>query len=328
MVEIAGKIPGLDYEIKGGDPCVLCDSHDVPILVSRVSQNALGICESCAVLSEWAFRRAAGETLPEYPIKDVTKIDAALVLVIKVAEWKREEHTFYESSVLMVERAEEANFFTLPGGHVGVGEQPEEAVVRWLGEQTSCTTWPLALETIHTGLSLRGKLIRVYLARAWAGEPRTRETGPKAVWKSLPMVSHVGQGASFIVGVEEAYERKREAWSKTLAGSQSGASISVKLRKAAAVFLEKKLVILSKAGLLSDSERADVESEINAAYYVMNDEEKAITKDVIASWKTKNMAPGAAAEPPEKKVTEKKSDGFAREKFVAPSQGDEGAADE
>ena len=223
---------GLNVGLAVHAMCALCghDEESRPILLSdgyqdSVTKVRLGICEPCSYLASWRWRESSDNVAtPPFPQ------EPSVVLVMVVRERKvtslstmptrdsdggvEREVTMLDPvapyDVVMVTRKEEPWAFALPGGKVEPGEEPLMAAVRELHEETNLSTWPSALEVLHDGFTARGKLARVYICRAYAGDPRTMETGVNAEWKVGPLMAHAGAYKGFYFGLDNAFKMKTQ----------------------------------------------------------------------------------------------------------------------
>jgi ADP-ribose pyrophosphatase YjhB (NUDIX family) len=217
--------------------CVLCGRTEArrPILVDEhvdlmtTSEFCLdskcGVCEPCAYLAAWRWRAMHDEVAtPPFPttpkvahvlIMRQRTITAMTTTQVKIGgEFVSEEKEKQISDpvvprdILMVRRKEDPSSFALPGGKVGPGELPTAAAVRELREETGLHTWPAALEMLHVGFTARGKLSVVYLCRAYAGEPSTREEAVDVEWKPGSPLDHSTSYRGYYVGVDLALNMK------------------------------------------------------------------------------------------------------------------------
>ncbi|NNF77267.1 MAG: NUDIX hydrolase [Rhizobiales bacterium] len=107
------------------------------------------------------------------------------VLCVSVACWRGEE-------VLLAQRgkAPSLGLWSLPGGHVELGERLAEAALRELGEETAVTAEIEGLATTldiirhdDTGAVATHYLIAVFKARWLAGEPVAGDDAAAVQWR-------------------------------------------------------------------------------------------------------------------------------------------------
>jgi len=245
--------------------CAFCghDERDRKILLNDGYQVAseppvrVGVCEPCAYLAGWRWRGINDEVVagpfPTGPtvvmvmiarprmITSLTNIQTRLGGRSEgVSEFERKEIEISDPvtpfDVLMVTRKEEPSAFALPGGKVEEGEDPSAAAVRELEEETGLATWPAALEVLHEGFTARGKLARVYICRAYAGDAATREKGVNVEWKSGAPIDHAGYYKGFYRGVGVAFEMK----TKTLEALGTSVPLCTRLGKAARSYIDMR----------------------------------------------------------------------------------------
>ena len=196
--------------------CQLCGVISTPLLLGTPTQSLshtdpakiyeeissgsdllgrLELCEPCCRLFPWVWSRVPGYQLGPMPYA-VAEPSFASVLIL--SERPRDLNVPFD--VLAVERPNQPGSFSLPGGKINAGESPEEAALRELYEETSLISWKGALELIYQGHSLRGRLGRVYLARAYYGEFRDVET--KVTLKAWPPSKTFDYAPGFYGGME------------------------------------------------------------------------------------------------------------------------------
>lgn len=197
-----------------GDMCIFCCQHGSArpvVVVADDKTSPVGVCEPCAGLLGWAWRQFNDEDAnPPFP----TEPSACLVLISRPRylprvigaddnpdEVPEVPDPVAPREILMVRRKDTGDF-ALPGGKVEKGETPAEAAVRELLEETGVVTWPGALEVLYEGFSARGRLVRVYLCRGYAGSGETRELGIDVEWKPRGPMEHSGCYRGFYRGVE------------------------------------------------------------------------------------------------------------------------------
>lgn len=85
--------------------------------------------------------------------------------------------------VLTASRWEPPYEMAIPGGKIEDGESPEQAAVRELYEETG-----VEIHTLHPACTLRsptdGRIVHVFVADEWEGEPRPNGECPKVGWLS------------------------------------------------------------------------------------------------------------------------------------------------
>lgn len=227
--------------------CVMCskDDSEREVLINDglevltnpanpLDPQELGVCEPCSYLASWRWRQmsdnaAIGPPFPTEPtvVMVVVVRERKVTSLTKVASHDSEEGVDREVTMpdpvapydtVMVTRKEEPWAFALPGGKVERGEDPTTTAVRELYEETNLHTWPSALEVLHDGFTARGKLARVYMCRAYAGDLKTKEEGVNAEWKAGSIVEHAGSYKGFYFGADNAFKMKTQI--QTLSGAR------------------------------------------------------------------------------------------------------------
>jgi 8-oxo-dGTP pyrophosphatase MutT (NUDIX family) len=93
-----------------------------------------------------------------------------------------------QDKMLLVARSRGKDFFVAPGGKIEKGENPVEALVRELKEETSVTVLPKDLEAFGTfyapAIGDESNVVRmdVYLVRSWDGEIQPGEEVEEVRW--------------------------------------------------------------------------------------------------------------------------------------------------
>lgn len=210
----SGKVLGFGpYEI--WDPrtgrtaidCSFCGSSDSPLMT--VASGV--ICEICSVTVAWIWRRHEGQSTADSPFP----YEPSYVSVLVVRDRPGDLATPFD--FLMVEHVpspiKRAAFWELPNALVKPTELPEEAALRALAS-ADFQTWIGALDLLYTGYTARGRMRRVYLARAYYAidsDPRTGEApSPDIQFLSWPTVTHVhANDRGFHAGLMEAFNLRR-----------------------------------------------------------------------------------------------------------------------
>lgn len=266
------------------DFCILCGSsaQDRPILRSVISADSDergGICEPCARIAEWRWRRVSDLDAAPGPFELTPKVVNVLIIRERFVDVPvSSEHPTGRMTdpaapydVLMVGRKDSPGDWALPGGKVEKGESAEEAAVRELQEETGISTWVPALDAIHHGYTCRGRLSTVFICRGYSGAARQMEEGVPVEWKSGSLVVHAKGYAGFYLGVELAFN----TWAGKHAAEQRTTALSLKLNRAAAEYVR-----LSIQTVGADRVDDDESSLLSGFRHAMTEEEKQ-TADVI-----------------------------------------------
>ncbi len=171
--------PGWDFShiMDPSVKCVYCLKSDTPVMV-RGGQN-FGVCETCAVIAHYLWRKVQGEVPPEYPESAKTEVSKVYVLIPKLGKTNvsfasdgSEVHSpadpLLPSSYEFVMRVNEEGSLDLPGVTVQPGESLRMAAERALG-LLKVLTWPIPsfVEPLYTAYTPRGRLAAVMLVTAW-----------------------------------------------------------------------------------------------------------------------------------------------------------------
>jgi hypothetical protein len=171
--------PGWDFShiMDPSVKCAFCLKSDTPMLV-RGGQN-VGVCETCAVIAHYLWRKAPGEVPPEYPESAKTEVSKVYVLIPKLGKTNvtfapdgSEVHSpadpLLPSSYEFVMQVNEEGSLDLPGVTVIPGETLRMAAERALG-LLKVLTWPIPsfIEPLYTAYTPRGRLAAVMLVTAW-----------------------------------------------------------------------------------------------------------------------------------------------------------------
>ncbi len=199
MSDIVGNVSGFRYSIeppsKEGPSCGICARWDLPLLKPAGISSPLHICEPCTTLAAWIWRHRSGDALPfAYP----TEPSAALVLIVR-------ERSPIGWEALMVGRKDSPGHFGLPGGKIEPGESPVAAALRELKEETGLDAWEKGCEEVYTGFSSRGRLVRTFLCRAYAGTPPVTCEGQPVAWQPMPLQRFAGHLGGYYMGLEHAF---------------------------------------------------------------------------------------------------------------------------
>lgn len=214
--------------------CVLCGED--PPMIMRSVQDAVsahrGLCEACAVRAYWEWKKypvdAAPGTVPE--------VARTLVLVTRLARLPGGE--------LVDPSVPESYEVALVPGDDGKLDLPSASVAGDpVGAALSAVcmaTWPVCAETLFTGYTPRGRLVRVCTVTAWTdvggADPAGREKlGRGPAW--LPWSrweADWGAMAGFYAAVRSSWVFR--IW-KYIAEGRKTSAPTVRLRRAAAEYL-------------------------------------------------------------------------------------------
>ena len=205
--------PGWDFShiMDPSVKCAFCLKSDTPMLV-RGGQN-VGICETCAVIAHYLWRKVEGELPPEYPESATTKVSKVYVLIPKLGKTNvtlaadgTEVHSpadpLLPSSYEFVMRMNEEGTLDLPGVNVMPGETLAMSAERAL-KLVKATTWaiPDFIQPLYTAYTPRGRLAAVMLVTAWRLEDSdAAEDGLD--WRKWPLSSRPTPMAGFYKALE------------------------------------------------------------------------------------------------------------------------------
>ena len=304
MVPVSGKILPFEYIVEQteGRTCLLCLATDRALLCLKPEKDGrveIGICETCAIASDWIWRRIAGEVPTQHEEKEIRRIQTVKVLVPRLIKLYSTEGATevdkdgkpipvlvsqppefsYSYEFMMLPDAQQHGIYDLPGISVGVDDDISTASMKALNE-IGLVTWAPCLELLFVGYTPRGRLIAVYLARAWAIGDRGIVKGveikeydeSQLTWKKWPIASHAGPLAGFYKALESVWPLRLERQD----ANSITPEITIYCQKAAREYID--LMIAKKLNSKIDFSLQDV------YFNAMTDGEKCvhrlITKDV------------------------------------------------
>lgn len=233
-----GTVPGFTYEVVPEGLCTNC-CREIPVIASNLAhvigsgtKGTGGICEMCAGLLAWAWNGVRGSPRSTMPI---THVVAVVVL--------RREDVTYEHEVMMVEIDSDLPLdgqskpMELPQAVIGANRGAPESAAWALTKNTGFESWPAAMEQLYLGVDMRGRLVEVFLCRAY-NPPATYNSGSKTLfWRRRPIEGLVGHDAGIYRGIELAIINRQKLQDAT----GTATPLSVKVSKAAKLYLDAKL---------------------------------------------------------------------------------------
>ncbi len=284
-----GTILGLSWQVESGR-CVSCGRKE-PVVVVAGNRDAT-VCEACSSLFGLVWKRVLGEVLPGFPEEFLSRVSSVSVLVARrkvvpgsealgqVVHEPRQLPSAYE--FLMVPDMTVDETFVLPTCPISPGMSIIEGASKAL-EHVNLQSWPVLLETFHVGYTPRGRLAAVVLARGYAQSAVPKEgysNRPMGIWKSWPLLDHVGNMAGFWRFMETAWPLR--LYRHCVPEDKRPEEISVNLREVGRRYVELMLASLGPADAGSGSD-AEVDTSMLLAYRaVMTHDELAIAELVKA----------------------------------------------
>ena len=300
-----GSLPGLDYVV-GHDEharCSLCGRGDAPLLFRK--GGCIAICELCSHLSYLAWRRLAGEALPDLP-ESSRRVSTVAVLVARrrlvrrvdappdapeaerVTRAPAELSSSYE---FLLERHPDGEFLP-PAAACGDGDVVGAALDAL--ESVGASSWRCLLENLYVGYTPRGRLAAVVLATGWWGGESVERA---CEWRAWPPSRHAGAMSGFYQGVEAAWPLRTHKHSC----QEEREELSVRMREAARMYVELQAALRSgttaDASMLVVYRSAMSDDEVAVAALVKKAAEKEREAESLARPPAPASPPLAAGDP-------------------------------
>lgn len=227
-----GVVPGFTYEVVQDGLCTNC-GREISVIASNVAHDigsdrkgTGGICEMCAGLLAWAWNGVRGAPRSAAPTAHFV---AVLVL--------RREDITYDHEVLLAEIDSDLidgkpRPMELPQSVIYANSGAPETAAWVLAKMTGFESWPAAMEQLYIGVDMRGRLVEVFLCRAYSGSPERPPT-----WRRRPLEALVGHDAGIHRGIDLAIVNRQKLQDST----GTATPLSVRVSKAAKLYLDAKL---------------------------------------------------------------------------------------
>ena len=289
-----GSLPGLDYVVGHVEHarCSLCGRGDAPLLFRK--GGCIAICELCSHLSYLAWRRLAGEALPDLP-ESSRRVSTVAVLVARrrlvprldappdapeAEKMTRAPAELSSSYEFLLERHPGGEYL-FPAALCGSDADVAGAALEAL-ELVGASSWRCLLETLYVGYTPRGRLLAVVLATGWWGGESVERA---CEWKNWPPSRHAGAMGGFYQGVEAAWPLRTHKHSN----QKEREELSVRMREAARKYVELQAAL--RDGTTTDA------SMLAAYRSAMSDDEVAVAASIKKAAEKKREAESLARPP-------------------------------
>lgn len=296
-------MPPWDYAFREGLPCIHCGNTEAIVLSAPGAST--GICEPCSAHVHWVWRLLPGEAPP---VEAATRPQRVKVLAGKLYSPSGDLPVVPEvAGCYQFALVRRGDAWDLPTADVGEGEGAELRAAHEALAAAGLGSWPTMLEPLYTGYAPRGRLVRVYLARAWYAAG----SGAEPTYRPWPVSDHVGSAAGFYLALEQVFPLR--LW-KHMSKEPRPDAVTFKVRKGAVEYAEVQERI----------RRGDKDADsscLDLLYQRMTDDERFVVKQLSETSvleAERAIDEAAAAEVPA---------GAAAEDFeeqVAPDEGGDG----
>ena len=245
MKRFTGQIQGFEYVIgrPGEGVCCICGSRSDSVLRTDLASLAdySGICERCSILVSYLWRSFNGDVPVGFTASDV-KVGVVKVLIARRRTTMQLDSIPPKPIKMPLESNQSYEFLLVQDDLLSepVTHQSELETAQSALESVGLRSWPAALEPLYDAYTPRGKLSRVYLARAWGPLDGTQRSEHLA-WAPWPLSEHTGLLAGFYRAMETVWELRLNKHAK----EQTAVDLSVEMRKAACTYVDLQLELAS-----------------------------------------------------------------------------------
>jgi hypothetical protein len=241
---VKGGFPAFNFKIEHKEACQVCLNSERPVM--KMTQKGLGlcICEFCASLASLAWRHLPGEIPVGFEDRGVESVRVLICRrrqvpnsdTAQMGPMPMESKSSYEF-LCCQDETDETVPLDLPGKCNGRMDPVASALeaLRSLGLKS----WRSALEPLYDSFSPRGRLIRIFLARAWGA----LEPNENLVWVPWPLAESTGPMAGFYGAMESVWDLRLYKHGK----AASSMDLCVQLNKASMACADLQLELLKNA---------------------------------------------------------------------------------